>query len=152
MEATKVIAPWSLRKCTACRLLADLMLHGVNKAIAYMPPGHCLGALLPWKCFGRHLQFHHRMPFALTKEKIPWCTCTLKKKAYKAGMVHRGIFSLVKGDGTIWRNCKFLLWAFQGHQGNDQELWGNGLCCLRDVFGPAAAYLQWVRFSGCSSQ
>ena len=38
--------------------------------------------------------------------------------SFLKGQGHQGIFSLVKG--ALWGNCKFLLWAFQGHQSNDK--------------------------------
>ena len=45
--------------------------------------------------------------------------------SFVKGQGHRGILSLVKG--TLWGNWKFLLRAFQGHQGNDQGAWRQSL-------------------------
>ena len=54
-----------------------------------------------------------------------WCRLQLVNEVYLvAGLRfwirqgHQGIFYLVKG--TLWGNCEVLLWAFQGHQGNDR--------------------------------
>ena len=44
-----------------------------TKAIASMPPDHCLGA--PVEIYN----FPH-VPYAFTKEKMPWCHALSKKK------------------------------------------------------------------------
>ena len=72
------------------------ILHGGNKAIASMPPGHCLCA--PLKCSSRNLQFPHRVPF--TEEKMPWCPCPFKNEALHVGY-----------HGTMTSGCQNDRWS-----------------------------------------
>ena len=77
---------------------------------------------------------------------IPWLhlikPTTVLYASFLKGQEHQGISSLVRG--TLLGNCKFLTWALQGHQGNDQGAWrhgGNRLCCLSEVFGLQLRFL-----------
>ena len=53
-----------------------------------LPPCPLVIALVPLKCSSRNLQFPHRVPF--TKEKMPWCPCPFKNKAYIVSAVNHG--------------------------------------------------------------
>ena len=70
-------------------------------------------------------------PF-LQKEKSH---CRHVYASFLKGQGHQVIFSL--GKGTLLGNCKFLLSAFQGHQ-------GNRLGCLRVVSGLSLRYLNII--------
>ena len=50
-----------------------------------MPPCPLVIAFVPLKCYKRNLQFLHLPRYSLgyTEEKMPWCPCPFKDKAYR---------------------------------------------------------------------
>ena len=57
---------------------------GKRKSIASMPPGHCLGAL---EMLHSTVEVYYFLMMPFTKEKMPWCPCPFKNKAYRPATV-----------------------------------------------------------------